>query len=211
MNLFKFRSGGVYKIINTQNNKVYYGQTSCFIRRCAQHLRLLSQKKHSCLKLQNEVNRYGLNVFSFEIIQEESHLTRRLKLEKQYLKQTPSNLLLNNKNVHNFHKKPRVAQRVKIKNSIFPSIAEAARILNKSSRTIRQKCDDISNNQYERLEYHRNGFYFDEYEVNINGQHFESTVAVVKAGFAITTRQVRDRCRSKKWQNWVLLKKEKEI
>lgn len=56
MNLFDFRKGGVYKIVCTKNSKIYYGQTSFFIRRCFQHLSSLEKKTHSCLKLQKDVD-----------------------------------------------------------------------------------------------------------------------------------------------------------
>nr|AOC61489.1 putative site-specific DNA endonuclease [Rhexinema sarcinoideum] len=131
----------------------------------------------------------------------------RLKLEKNLIEKTPSNLLYNPKNTpHNFQKKPRIAQRVKIHATIYSSIAEASRILKKSSRTIRLKLDDPLNFEYERLEYHRH-IYFDEYAVEVDGQFYSSTNSVVEAGLAKTTRQVRDRCRSAKWKNWLLVKK----
>lgn len=95
---------------------------------------------------------------------------------------------------------------VKIHRIIYSSIAEASRILEESSRTIRRKLDDSLNFEYERLEYHRH-IYFDEYEVEIDGQYYKSTSSVVEAGLAKTTRQVRDRCRSAKWKNWSLVKK----
>jgi len=68
------------------------------------------------------------------------------------------------------------------------------------------KFDDPLNQNYERLKYSRHT-YFDEYEVKVDGQHFRSTRAVVEAGLAQTTRQVRDRCRSVKWQKWTLVEK----
>ncbi len=68
------------------------------------------------------------------------------------------------------------------------------------------KLDDPLNCDYERIEYHRN-IYFDEYEVIVDGQYFKSTSLVVSAGLAKTTRQVRDRCRSVKWQKWSLVEK----
>ena len=68
------------------------------------------------------------------------------------------------------------------------------------------KLDDPSNRYYERLDYHRHS-YFDKYEVVIDGRVFQSTRDVVNAGLAKTTRQVRDRCRSRKWQTWFLVEK----
>ena len=68
MNLFEFKDGGIYKIICIKNNKVYYGQTDCFVRRCFQHLKLFKDKKHSCLELQKDINFYGVENFKFKII-----------------------------------------------------------------------------------------------------------------------------------------------
>lgn len=56
-----------------------------------------------------------------------------------------------------------IAQRVNILGSLYPSIAQAARVLGKSSRSIRMKLDDPLNMDYTRLEYSRH-VYFDEYE-----------------------------------------------
>ena len=206
LNLFEFRKGGVYKIICIKNNKIYFGQTSCFLRRCFQHLSFLKESQHACLELQKDVDDYGLDNFRFEIVQIENQLNKRLKLEKKWIDNTPPNLLYNSKKPHNFQFKPRVAQSVKIHGQSYPSIAEASRILGESSRNIRRKLDDPSNREYERIEYYRH-IYFDEYEVMVEGQYFKSTCSVVEAGLAKTTRQVRDRCRSAKWQNWSLLEK----
>nr|YP_009367890.1 putative GIY-YIG homing endonuclease [Hazenia capsulata]ARK14897.1 putative GIY-YIG homing endonuclease [Hazenia capsulata] len=206
LNLFEFRKGGVYKIICIQNNKIYFGQTSCFIRRGFQHLSLLQKSQHSCLELQKDVDLYGLNAFRFEIVQIETELNKRLKLENKWIENTPSNNLYNPKKTHNFKTKPRIAQQVKTLGYIYPSIAEASRTIGKSSRNIRMKLDDPLNCDYERIEYHRNK-YFDEYEVIVDGQYFKSTSLVVSAGLAKTTRQVRDRCRSVKWQKWSLVEK----
>lgn len=162
---------------------------------------------HSSLEFQKDVSRYGLDAFIFKVVQIENQLTERLKLEQKYIENTPSNLLYNQKNTpHIFQMKPRVAQRVKILGEIYPSIAQAARVLRKSPRAIRMKLDDPSNFDYERLEYHRH-IYFDEYSVKIDGQYFPSTRSVVEAGLAKTTRQVRDRCRSVKWEKWLFIEK----
>ena len=206
INLFEFRKGGVYKMICIKNNKVYYGQTSCFIRRCFQHLSYLKESRHSCFELQKDVDNYGLDKFCFEIVHIEAQLNKRLKLEKKEIEKISSNLLYNSKKLHNFKMKPRIAQQVNILGCSYPSIAEASRILGKSSRNIRRKLDDSSNRDYERIKFHWH-IYFDEYEVMVDGQYFKSTCSVVEAGLAKTTRQVRDRCRSAKWQNWSLLEK----
>lgn len=136
LNLFEFRKGGVYKIICIKNNKIYYGQTSCFIRRGFQHLSFLKERQHPCLKLQKNVDCYGLGAFRFEIVKIETELNKRLKLENQWIDNTPSNLLYNPKKTYNFQTKPRIAQSVKILGYTYPSIAEASRTLGQSSRNI---------------------------------------------------------------------------
>nr|YP_010530093.1 hypothetical protein OOC95_pgp075 [Ulva torta]UXW92191.1 hypothetical protein [Ulva torta] len=204
MNLFEFKDGGIYKITCIKNNKVYIGQTDCFVRRCSQHLKLLKDKKHKCEKLQEDVNFYGLDNFKFEIILKENIFKKRLKLEKKYIENTIKEQLYNTIKIHNFKTQPRIAQRVKIHDIIYPSIREASRQIKESTRNIGLKLDDISNKNYERLDYHKN-IYFDTYKVKIDNKIFKSTRHVVNAGLAKTTKQVRDRCRSKKWNKWKLI------
>lgn len=208
MNLFDFDHGGIYVITNLINQKKYYGQTSCLLRRCSQHLYLLKNSKHFCLSLQTDFNIYGLTQFSFSIVQVESHFQTRLKLEQRFMTTIPNHLLYNENTMSNFKLKPRVAQKVKVRGKTYVSIADASRQLKESPRTVRQRLDDVSNTNYKRLEYQRN-IYFDEYIVFIDSNYFSSTRAVVEKGFAQTTRQVRDRCRSKskKWSKWSMRKK----
>lgn len=59
---------GIYKITNTIDGKVYIGQTVCFIRRANIHKSQLQQNKHGNHKLQNAVNKYGIDAFLFEVI-----------------------------------------------------------------------------------------------------------------------------------------------
>ena len=86
------------------------------------------------------------------------------------------------------------------------SIKDASKKLHMSTRNIGRKLDDISNTDYERLDYHKN-HYFDTYEVKIGSTYFDSTRSVVNEGLAKSTRRIRDRCRSKKWTDCKLLKK----
>lgn len=207
MNLLEFNGGGVYKITCIKNNKIYYGQRSCFFRPCSQHLKLFKDKKHYCCELQEHVCCYGLHNFRFEVVVNENTLKKRLQIEKQYIDTTPKELIYNIIKIHNFKTKPRIAQRIKVHNIVFPSIKEASRILKQSTGNIGLKLDDASNTNYKRLHYHPH-IYFDTYEVKIANYQFKSTRAVVDAGLATTTRQVRDRCRSKKCTDWQFIEKQ---
>jgi hypothetical protein len=74
------------------------------------YAKFLKEKKHSCIELQKDVNGYGLDAFVFEVREVESQLAKRLKLEKKWIAQTPSEFLYNpTSSLHHFSTKPRIA------------------------------------------------------------------------------------------------------
>lgn len=60
--------GGIYRIKNKINSHFYLGSASEFRRRKEQHFLMLSKGKHVNIKLQNAVNKYGIENFIFEIV-----------------------------------------------------------------------------------------------------------------------------------------------
>ncbi len=60
---------GVYKITNTINNKCYVGSSSNIKARKNDHWCLFRKKKHPNLHLQSSVNKYGLENFTFKVIE----------------------------------------------------------------------------------------------------------------------------------------------
>ena len=68
-------SGGIYKIENTVNNKVYIGQTKNFKNRWQHHKADLNRGDHKNIHLQSAWNKYGSDKFIFSIIEKcESNL-----------------------------------------------------------------------------------------------------------------------------------------
>lgn len=61
---------GIYKIENKDTGKVYIGSATNIESRWYQHKRLLNNNKHHSIKLQNSVNKHGIESFIFEIIEE---------------------------------------------------------------------------------------------------------------------------------------------
>lgn len=61
---------GIYKIINNINNKIYIGSAININDRFLDHKQMLKRNKHHSKKLQNSVNKHGLENFIFEIIEE---------------------------------------------------------------------------------------------------------------------------------------------
>lgn len=59
---------GIYKIENTENKKVYIGQSKNLSRRLSNHKYELSRNNNQNKHLQNSWNKYGEECFTFEII-----------------------------------------------------------------------------------------------------------------------------------------------
>jgi group I intron endonuclease len=59
---------GVYRILNTLNQKVYIGSSADLSKRCQEHFGELKTNKHYNPKLQNAFNKYGESVFEFDVI-----------------------------------------------------------------------------------------------------------------------------------------------
>lgn len=59
---------GVYKITNTVNGKIYVGESLDIMKRWKSHKYDLAKGKHHSYKLQADYNKYGADVFKFEII-----------------------------------------------------------------------------------------------------------------------------------------------
>lgn len=62
------RLGGVYKITNTKNGRVYYGSAATFRTRYAGHRNALQTNKHGNRFLQADYNKTGAEHFVFEVV-----------------------------------------------------------------------------------------------------------------------------------------------
>ena len=58
---------GVYKIINTQSNLCYVGQSQRVKKRIADHFKLLRMNKHGNQRLQNAFNKYGDDALTVKV------------------------------------------------------------------------------------------------------------------------------------------------
>ena len=61
--------GGVYKITNTINGKIYIGSAKGFKKRAYQHTSSLKNGKHQNKHLQASFNKHGTDAFLFEVIE----------------------------------------------------------------------------------------------------------------------------------------------
>lgn len=66
----KTHISGVYKILNTINQKFYIGSSYSINIRKIQHLNELRKGTHHCKSLQNNYNKYGESSLDFQILEE---------------------------------------------------------------------------------------------------------------------------------------------
>lgn len=83
-----------YSITNTLNNKKYCGITKDPTVRWQKHRRELKNNCHHSIKLQNAVNKYGLDNFSFQIVEEKEFdcITEAFLYEEIFIKNNDSYL-----------------------------------------------------------------------------------------------------------------------
>lgn len=60
---------GIYKITNTESGKIYIGSAIDLYRRASSHIRNLRQGKHANKHLQSAFDKYGEDVFMFEVVE----------------------------------------------------------------------------------------------------------------------------------------------
>lgn len=75
----------IYKIVNSINNKIYVGSAKNIKKRWSAHKSDLNKNKHHNKHLQNAWNKYGINVFIFEIIEELTDVSLLIIKEQYYI------------------------------------------------------------------------------------------------------------------------------
>ena len=93
--------GGVYRILNIENGRVYIGSTGCFYKRANGHYHNLANNRHLNKFLQNDWNKCGPEAFVFEVIEVVSgEKEQRLLREQVFIDQHYDN----QKNCYNLAK-----------------------------------------------------------------------------------------------------------
>lgn len=110
--------GGVYKITNIKNGKIYIGSAKRFRERASGHTSSLRKNKHQNKHLQASWNKHGKDAFLFEVLEvvRGDKLARTTREEFYIQKEIQSD---NWENCYNFQKKP-TCKPVKNKTSHVP-------------------------------------------------------------------------------------------
>lgn len=75
---------GIYQIINKVNGNIYIGSASYINRRINNHFYNLKNNKHHSIHLQRAWNKYGKEVFEFQVI-EECEKDKLIEREQYYI------------------------------------------------------------------------------------------------------------------------------
>lgn len=60
---------GVYKIENKINKNTYIGSSKCIEKRWSEHMRLLNNNSHHCIRFQNDWNKFDISNFNFSVVE----------------------------------------------------------------------------------------------------------------------------------------------
>lgn len=77
---------GIYIIRNTIDNRVYIGECKNFYKRYGRHKSQLLNNKHFNIKLQNFVNKYGIDALEFDILEvlNDNRIDREIEYINKY-------------------------------------------------------------------------------------------------------------------------------
>lgn len=108
--------GGIYKITNVKNGKIYIGSAKNFKKRAYQHVSSLRNQRHQNKHLQASWNKWGEDAFLFEVLEVvKGDKLARTTREEELLKEQIE--LQNWDNCFNFQRKPKSKPRTCFSNS----------------------------------------------------------------------------------------------
>ena len=76
---------GIYMIKNTENGKVYIGSSKNVCRRWNNHMSELFQRIHKNYKLQDDFDKYGIEKFTFSVLEVVKSYKNLLRIEQNHL------------------------------------------------------------------------------------------------------------------------------
>ena len=91
----------VYAIVNKKNNFIYIGSSTAIPARFSKHKSQLKLQRHENPKLQEDYNKYGLDVFEFKLIEEHPCDTDS-KILQNIEEKTIKRFLAEGKQLYNF-------------------------------------------------------------------------------------------------------------
>lgn len=76
---------GIYKISNTENGKFYIGSSKNIVKRWNEHKWALKNNRHRNRPMQSAYNKYGADVFIYEVIEVVNDIEQLRNIEQKYI------------------------------------------------------------------------------------------------------------------------------
>ena len=205
MNWIIYVESGIYQIHCIKTNKTYIGESQNILERLSTHVGNLNRFTHDCLELQADWSKYGKEYFTIEVLYigpEWQNSVKRIAKQDECI----TNLPLHQRYNPNPSNNGIYRQILKIDNSIFPSIASAAKALEVSETTIRRRLNSVKYPNYIRKEAQTGR------PISIDGVLYPSIEMVIEQKLAKDRFQVLRRLNSanSKWQGWVYIDEDNE-
>lgn len=200
INIFNYSSSGLYEIVCKKNGKRYIGESMNLFSRLEKHFCELQKGIGDCQELQQDWTKYTVSDFEAKILcMGPEWSTRKARLEKEeqiLLTYTPAE-------VYNVHpNSPKIATNhysvlCRIKGTVYPSIAAAAKGERESETRIRNK---LQNNVpgYEVLGQMSNRFK----PIMVDDRFYPSIQAAVEAGEAKDRFAAYRKLNSPRYPGW---------
>lgn len=138
---------GLYKITCTANQKQYIGESSNVLSRLGRHTDFLQKNRSDCAEMQKDLNKYSKKNFIFTALEVDSKYGNkdlRKQRETVLIEQIPKELRYNQLESPEYS----TSRGIKIRGQVYPSLSNAAQVLEESRTNIFRKASNPQNLDY---------------------------------------------------------------
>ncbi len=199
-NVSFIQNPGVYEILDPINNKSYYGETSCIIKRLNIYIRTLKVGNHFCKDLQTAFNQQkNPNNFKYFIIAEGpewEEKNKRVELQNQLISENK------HRTYNTIQAKPSKIRKIEYHGMEYPNIREAVRKIKISRASLYRMLKNPNNKDVIYLENENEGISHGSIAIfakkdSSPSLFFPSIKACIRAKFAKSVYEVHEKIKNK--------------
>lgn len=211
MDLSDLFNPGLYKITCIANQKQYIGESSNVLGRLGRHTDSLQKNRNDCAEMQKDFNKQSKKNFIFTALEVDSKYGNKdLRKQKEtfLIQQIPEKLRYNQFEAPEYS----TSRGIQIRGQVYPSLSNAAKVLQESRTNIFRKASNSQNLDYVFLTQEENSvFNFNSqqeqkfrksYSCIIDGCFYKSLNEAAK-DLGIHHKTVKNRILSNKWPNYL--------
>lgn len=200
---------GLYKITCTANQKQYIGESSNVLSRLGRHTDFLQKNQSDCAEMQKDLNKYSKKNFIFTALEVDSKYGNkdlRKQRETVLIEQIPKELRYNQLESPEYS----TSRGIKIWGQVYPSLSNAAQVLEESRTNIFRKASNPQNLDYVFWTQEENSVFNSQQEYQfrkscsciINGCFYNSLNEAAR-DLGINHKTVKNKIFSDKWPNYL--------